>query len=446
MIKFSFSIFLLSCALFPLSMATAYGRDMAGSVFEVDLENAIELSLSNMETIRISGVEAEAMYHRYREAAASRYPDLTGHGEWTNNARYPVNERYPPGKMSDYEAGMGATLRQLIWSSGRVSRAVESARKGFEMAMLTREAVKEDVVYSAKMSYYAVISAQQALKAVSESYRNSLDNKEIIAGKSSMGRVSRRDNIKVESDIATRVPLVTNMESDVITAKNTLKRLMGIDMDSDIEVSGGFSEVYDKKDYADLIGLLMEREPTLKVFEKNISLKDSVIQAEKAEYLPNIYGFASWDYRGKSDRAKKWYIGKERIMDQFGVLGIRVDVPIFDSGRTRERIMQARKDREKAVLEFERTSRDLSLRLKNAVSEYNKYVETLEANRRSVQLAEENFRFLQDLFATGQVTLLEINDAELVLTGQKLEKVNTLYNIAVTGAQIDRLIAEGAAG
>lgn len=417
--------------------------DMPTSVLKISIDEAIESALGSMEDIKISVVETEKTYHKYRETQALRYPDLTGNGEWINNARYPVNQRYPEGRMSDYEVGMGAMLRQVVWSFGRISSAVEAAGKSVEIGKLNEQVKKADVIYRAKVSYYTVIFAQRGLGIVLESYQNSLDNKKILEDRSAMGRVSRKDNIKIEADIAARVPLVTNVEADILSAKNTLKRIMGLAFDAEIEITDTFEEDYRKRDYEELAQYLWEREPTLKMLEENISLHDSLIKVERAEYLPNISAFASWDYMGRSDQAKDWYIGKERLMDQFGVIGLQVEVPIFDCGRIREKIKQAQKEKEKAILELEKTSRDLDLELKNAVSDYNEYVKTLEANIKSVDLAEKSFKLFQDLFRTGQVTLLELNDAELSLANQKLAKDTTLFNLNITLARIERLVAEG---
>lgn len=435
--------------IFALFAVMCSGSDLSevipgpeGSI-AVDVRKAVEFSLNNIEDIKISEVETEITYHQYREAQTLRYPELTGRGEWKNNARYPVNLRYPRGTISDYEMGMGVTLSQTIWSSGRVSLAVESARRNFEMVKLKEDVTREDVIYTAKVAYHTAILAKRALKIARESYENSIRTREALASRSAMGRASRKDNIRIESDIAARMPEVAGYEADVATAKNILKRIMGIDPRVDITLSEDFRATYSEKKYDDLVALLLEREPMLKVLEKNILLRESLIRKEKAEYLPYISGFFTWDYWGRSDEAKHWYIGQERLMDQFGAIGLSVTVPIFDMGRTRERVKQAQKDREKALLEFERTSRNLVLDLKNAVSDYNKYIEMLKANRRSVELSEQTFSLFQDLFKTGQVTLLEINDAELALTREKLEEVNTLYNINTSFARIERLVSEG---
>ena len=441
--KTAFTIFFAVAFSLSVFFTNVYAVDPSTPVFKISMNKAIEDALKSMEDIKISVVETKRAYHKYRETQTLRYPNLTGHGEWTNNARYPVNERYPRGLMSDYETGAGATLRQVIWSFGRISSAVDAARKSVEMGRLNEDVKKADVIYNTKLAYYTAIFAQKALGIVLESYKNSLDNKKILENRSAMGRVSRKDNIKIEADIAARIPFVTNVQADIIAAQNTLKRVMGMDFNVDIELTDGFGKSYEEKNYTDLVKYLWTREPTLKMLEENISLQDSLIKGEKAEYLPNISAFASWDYRGRSDEAKDWYIGKEKLMDQFGVIGLKVEMPIFDSGAIREKIKQAQKGKEKAILELQKTSRDLTLELDNAVSEYNEYVKTLVANIRSVELSGKSFKLFQGLFETGQVTLLELNDAELTLANQKLAKETTLYNLHITLARIERLIAEG---
>jgi outer membrane protein len=442
-IKTLISAILIIAVSISISFNTVYAVEIATPGLKISMNEALEAALGSMEDIKISVVETEKAYHKYRETQTLWYPNLTGHGEWTNNARYPVNQRYPQGWLSDYETGAGATLRQVIWSFGRISSAVEAARKSVEIGKLNEEGKQADVIYNTKLAYYTVIFAQKALGIVLQSYQNSLDNKKILENRSAMGRVSRKDNIKIEADIAARIPFVTNVQADIIASQNTLKRIMGLDFDVDIELTDGFRKSYEEKSYTDLVKYLWTREPTLKMLEENISLQDSLIKVEKAEYLPNISAFASWDYRGRSDEAKDWYIGQEKLMDQFGVIGLKVDILIFDCGAIREKIKQAQKGKEKAILELQKTSRDLTLELDNAVSEYNEYVKTLAANIKSVELSKKSFKLFQGLFETGQVTLLELNDAELSLTNQKVAKETTFYNLNITLARIERLIAEG---
>lgn len=73
--------------------------------------------------------------------------------------------------------------------------------------------------------------------------------------------------------------------------------------------------------------------------------------------------------------------------------------------------------------------------------EYKQYKENLKANIEAVRLAEEAFKQTQEMFASGQATLTDLNDAERLLTNQKLNKEMTLFSINITLARIEKLIA-----
>jgi len=73
--------------------------------------------------------------------------------------------------------------------------------------------------------------------------------------------------------------------------------------------------------------------------------------------------------------------------------------------------------------------------------EYEQYKNNLAANTEAVELAQELFKQAQEMFSSGQVALTDLNDAELLLTNQRLNKEMTLYNINVTLAKIEKLVA-----
>jgi outer membrane protein TolC len=80
------------------------------------------------------------------------------------------------------------------------------------------------------------------------------------------------------------------------------------------------------------------------------------------------------------------------------------------------------------------------LELKKAHLEYEQYKNNFKANIDAVNLAEESFKQTQAMFASGQLSLTDLNDAELLLTNQRLNKETTLFNINITLAKIEKLV------
>ena len=59
------------------------------------------------------------------------------------------------------------------------------------------------------------------------------------------------------------------------------------------------------------------------------------------------------------------------------------------------------------------------------------------------RIAEEAFKLSQDYFKSGQISIVDLNDAELNLTAERINKEATLFNINVTLARIERMTLIG---
>ena len=128
-------------------------------------------------------------------------------------------------------------------------------------------------------------------------------------------------------------------------------------------------------------------------------------------------------------------------LNHYVVAGLKVSIPIWAGGEKIAQLNQAKINKENDILQLQKTTKELGLELENAVSEYHAYINTLEANTKAVELAQASFKMIQDLFESGQVTLANLNDAELQLTNQRLSMMLTLYNINTTAAVIEKLAA-----
>ncbi len=63
----------------------------------------------------------------------------------------------------------------------------------------------------------------------------------------------------------------------------------------------------------------------------------------------------------------------------------------------------------------------------------------MAANKNAISLAETSFHMSQDLLRSGYMSVTNLNDAELYLTGQKIKKELTLVNLEINLADIEKL-------
>jgi outer membrane protein TolC len=312
------------------------------------------------------------------------------------------------------------------------------ADKYLAISRLNKDVVQQDVIYNTKLSYHNVLLAEQTLMIVKESYENARKNRTLLEKRSSSGRVSKRDNIKMAADIASRLPRVNDAQASLDSTMRTFKMVIGIDTEMPVDLTENFEEQYYTLNRHALRGLLYEHDPVLEALHMQIEADEDIIKTKRANFFPTLSAFATWNYLGMGDS----YDVRRENLDHYCVAGLMINIPLWTGGDTIAQLQQVKIDKENNILRLQQTKKEFALDLENAISEYHEYLNTLKANNKAVELALEAFKMTRDLFESGQVSLSDLNDAELQLTNEKLARLLTMYNINSTLAKIEKYTGE----
>lgn len=408
--------------------AVGIGAQEREGALLLNQEEFIERALLSSEDFMLSENQIDAFKAQYKEIRAQILPQVSGESSWLYNASFPEDT------IDDYDVNNTISARQILWAFGRIKSALSAAGKACMISSLDKDATREAVIYRAKHAYAAALLAEETYSIIQASYENAVSNKEILEERSANGRVSKQDNIKISADIAARIPAVRNARAELKAAHNAL-RFMINEPDQTIQLTDRYMNEYKALDYNKLENALLSHEARLQSLQEALFLKDDIIQQREAGYMPAISAFGSYSYKGGDDSA----VISSNNLDSYSAAGVKVSVPIFTGLETTALLEQAKIDKRNAELLLQKTRKELLLELKNAVSDYHEYIETLKANNEAVRLAEESFSVFQELFKTGQITVMDLNDAELALTNQKLAREETLFFIYVTIAKIEQL-------
>ena len=402
-------------------------------ILKISLNEAISMAIKTNENIRIKDNEVARSNSQLREEKSELFPHVSGSAAWSRNYEYP--DIPATALTKEYDFNVGASLDQKLFTFGRISSAISAARKQVEASRWNKETTNQEVVYITKVAYYNVYLAKRTLEIAQESYDRVQENKGILENRSASGRASKYDNIKMAADIASRIPMVSNARANLNSALETLKRVIGVDTSVNIDITDSFAMEYQTFDKENLIGELLERQPTLKALEKNIDAAQDTIWEKKAEYFPELSAFSTWNHKGSGN---EYDIRSENLHD-YGVVGLKVSMSIWEGGKRNEELQQAKIDKSNAELNLQKITKDLKLELDSAIVVYNEFVQTLHSYEDAVRLAEESFKLSQNMFQSGHISITDLNSAELLLTKEKINKETVLFNINETLAKIEKL-------
>lgn len=420
------TIVCLGCLSFSVS---SFAQDR--QTLKLSLDDVISRALETSEGLKIQDNNVVKGQSVYRESRSGLLPHINANASWTRNTKYPDTAN-----LTDYQMAGGISASQLLFSFGRVGSAVSAAKQAGEAAKFARDAEKQDVVYAAKLNYYAILLARDAYTIAERSYRNVVKNKELLSQRSYGGRPSKYEILKMDADLASRVPTMNNAQTQLSSAQESLKRLIGAPWDANVELNGEFGAEYPQLDYEKLVSSMYESEPSLKALKKASDSAKAAAASKKTAFFPTLWAYASIDRKGGRNGNHRF---ENDDLAHYRSYGLKASVPLWEGGQTGAQLAQAVADKNNAVLKEKRAEKDLMLELKKAYVEYCQYQGNLKANNEAVRLAEESFELMREMFSSGQVTLTDLNNAELLLTNQRLNRDITLYHLNITLARISRL-------
>lgn len=408
-----------------------------GETLYLDLQDTISRALEESEDYKIQENEIIKSTYKTKETQSILFPQVTGDLTYIDNLKFPdiPTTRF----IKDYIFDFGVNINQIITTFGRIASSISATKKMTNMNIYRKDAVKDEVIFNTKLLYYNAYFARQVLKITKESYENTLRNKEILEDKSDLGRTSKRDNIKISADLAARIPMIANAESSLATALESLKKAIGVSDECDIELMEGYISNYENFDLAQALSSLYNKNPLLKSLQQAILAQEDILKSKRAEYFPTLSAFYRHNYKGSSD---DYFIG-DNILFNYSAVGVNLQIPLFYGNRTNAKIKQTIADKDNAILTYQKTKKNLDLELDKALTEYNELIKTLPANQEALDLSGESFKLSQNLFKSGQLSSTDLNDAELMLTNQKLKKEASLFKLQVALAKIERLACLG---
>ncbi|MBN1914685.1 MAG: TolC family protein [Parachlamydiales bacterium] len=418
---------LLMCFVFPL-----WGNDDLSSL---SLQKALEMAVDENEEYQIKVNDVDKSIAQYREIQSTLLPQVAGDVTWVRNFKYPKDMPHSA-SIRDFTLDYGISANQIITTFGKISSLLKGSKKMEQAAVFQKENTRQEVLFSTKVMYYNVLCAHEMLDVMQQSYNSTRRNKEILFQRSREGRVSKRDNIKIDADIAARVPMIASAETSYNTATETLKKQLGMEPVGSIELSSEYPEVYPFVDSDEALSQMLANHPLLKAMKLVSEGQEYFVKNKKAYYYPTLSGFARYNYKGASN--DDFYVG-DVFLRYYATVGINLQVPLTTSITTMFKVKQARMDQMNTELSYKKIHKQLTLELEKSLLEYNELIKVLPAQKEALSLAQQSFIMSQELLKSGQISLTDLNDAEMMLTSQKMKTATTLFKLNVALAKIEML-------
>lgn len=409
------------------------------SALQLTLDQALEIALSESNTIKIADMTVEKTGYAKKGSYASLYPNVNINGSYQRTLQKQVMVMDMGGQPMEIKVGRDNNISTSATASMPLVNAslwesLKLSGMDVELAVEQARSSKIGMVKQVKQAFYAVLLAQKSLDVVTQVYENAQKNYEKAEQRFNVGKASEVERLRAQVTMMNAEPNVSSAENAVLLATWQLKAVMGIDLDTDVEVVGDLND-YTQQMLAPYVSEDdLSNNSSLVQLDIQNRMLESTIRMQKKQYLPTLAANINYNYSAMGDDKLSWFPSSTAALS--------LSIPVFDGFQKHFNIKQSQVNKSMLELQREDVERNLHIGIRNYNDQMALCIKNYEAANATVAIAQKSYDISEKMYEVGKATLVELNDAQLALQQAQLTQAQAVYNFMVAKASLDELIGK----
>jgi outer membrane protein TolC len=411
-------------------VGSAFAGDSVVNKERYSLDDCISQALEVHPKIKMYEHKTDQKTERLRSVTAEYLPQVDAVASY-ERLSYVAKEkqRYLGDSNDNYQTDIVVT--QPLFTGGKITSEKRSAQYGINVAEQGYLAAREDVIFGVKSAYYKLIfaedmvsSKEQLLKYAEFSYNTALD----LHKRTKMPREETLLRLEVQLN-EVRQELIS-AEDSLRIAQKALLSAMGLDSNGTIEIEELKDEFLFDQDVA---VALTDNYEILKVSEEIKTAHES-IKIAKSAFYPQLNARYSYGYEWEDwlqDGQADW------------VAGIAIDLNIWDWGKTKADVKQAKAYKEELKSYATLLRQQLDLELESARLEYESASKRFEIARISYDQAKRSLDLFDSRYRDALVTSIELLDAQKTFSQAQVNYFLSMLDMRLAKAEIEKIAGKG---
>ena len=452
-------ISLVITLLLPL-IAVAQTVDSTSAPTVLTLEDALRVALSENASVKVADMEIERTGYARKGTYASLYPQISGSGSYQRTIKKQVmymdfdiggmgsmgstggddsgdasgsrTDGFEVGRWNTWSAGISASMPLVnaqLWKNLKISG------ENVELAVEQARSSRLETVNQVKQAFFTCLLSKKAFDVYKSAYENALANFEQVERRFNAQKASELDLTRAKTTLANAIPTVYDAESSVILSLWQLKAVMGVNLDTNIDVAG------DLDDYAEHMLYDMDASESLSL-ENNSTMRQLAIQAEQLAdavkvqqyaYLPTLSLSFNYSINAMTNDFKfseyKW--------SPYSFVGLSLSIPIFSGGQRLNAVRQAQVQARELDVQRTNTERQLKIAIRQYLNQMETAVKSLSSARSAAETAQKAYDIASKSYDVGRSTLTDLNDAQYALIQSQLGVCQAIYSFVTAKANLE---------
>ncbi len=445
-----------------LATFSASGQE-AKAPAAISLDEAIQIALSENATVKVADLEIERTGYARKGSYAALFPKVDGSGSYQRTIKKQVmymdfnfggagaaagagsgGSDAPSGSSGSNPASNGIEMgRWNTWSGGvsasmplvnaQLWQSLYISDKDVELAVEKARSSRLETVTQVKKAYYTVLLAKEAFGVYKSVYENALENLQLTEKKYNAQRASELDLTRSKTALANAIPNVYDSENAVQLGLWQLKAVMGVNLDTNIDVAGTIADYASELEQPMPEGLSLDDNSTLRQLAIQAEQLAGNIKLQQYANLPTLALAFSYSLNAMAND----YVFKDYRWSPYSYVGLSLSIPIFNGGKRYHAIRQAKVQAAQLDIQRANTERQLQIAIRSSLSTMGTATKSFASASSAVETAQKAYGIARQSYDVGRSTLTDLGDAQLALTQSKLGVCQAIFSYLSAKADLE---------
>ena len=312
-------------------------------------------------------------------------------------------------KMGEKErADMALTLSHLLYSGNKIKNGIRSKEAIKESVDCKIEAEKNVLRFDVIKTYYQLAKFLN-LKKVNEALKKQIElHKKDAENQVSQGMLLKNEILMIDIRVMDAEQAILTAENGISKMQMLLSEQMGVSLEEKVipvvnwDVLPPFP-VPQRFENSSL------NRPEIRMMEKQAKASEWFMEMKKSETKPSVSTYVSGHYGwpGFTTNDPEWA--------PYWQAGINVSLDVFDRGKTKSEISEARTAWERSQKALEEVSKKIKLDVSTTRFNYGESMKKFQIAKDKKSTAEENLRITTENFRSGLASNSAYLDSQLEL-------------------------------
>ncbi|MDQ3815356.1 MAG: TolC family protein, partial [Armatimonadota bacterium] len=342
----------------------------------------------------------------------------------------------------DFSESLTTSAQLPLYTGGRVKASTRAAEAAARTQAAQTVQVEQDLVLTAATTYLGILRSEQLLEVAESNLAVSREQRRVAQVRFEAGAAARLDVFRAETTLADAEQRRVTASSTVAQAKAQLNTLMGRAPETPLRIEGIDSvappvpltaaveppryPALAERGAAELRTVAEASNPSLAAAREQVRAAEANVDVAKAQRKPSLGLNLTSILRNPVT-----FLGRFSA-----ALALGVAQTLFDSGRTRSQVNEARNLVEQARQGLAGERLTVANRIEQLLLTGDTAEHRLRSTDTAVLAAREAVRAAQLGYTAGVRTAVEVSDAQAALLAAQTEAVNARFDLALARAQL----------